>query len=393
MKILMVIYMFPPVTGGGEQGAFELARTLVEMGHDVHVATTHFKGLKRFEEMDGIKVHRIVGNPFLGPYKSPQRKSKALSSLAMVHFMITSQFPLTQLVSREGFDVINAQFIMPAGVPAIKAGIVDSTPVVTSMVGGDLYTPNEPFFMSLFRTIIIPGYRYMFSHSTLTAISTDTIKRAQALGCKERVILTPYGIDAGKFSKKSPDKKLRGKYGLEGKTVLLSVCRLSRRKGLEYLLRAVARLSNDVRLLMIGDGIERDNLVRLSNELGILGRVVFVGRVPNDELLAYYNLADIFVLPSLHEGMGIVFLEAMACGLPVVTTNIGGMVDFIKDGETGLLVEPRDAEQLSRALSRLIKDKKLRERIAKNGERLVREEYTWEKAAKRYLEAFNRAIK
>ncbi len=393
MKILMVIYMFPPVTGGGEQGAFGLARTLAKMGHDIHVATTQFKGLKRFEEMDGVKVHRIIRNPFLGPYKSPQGKSKLLSSMAMVHFMLASQFPLARLVRKEGFDVINAHFAMPAGAPAMKVSKLTSTPLVTTLVGGDLYTPEEPLFMSLFRTILSPGYRYIFSHSALTAISTDTIKRARALGCNEKVVLTPYGIDTKKFSRKPPDKKLVKKLGTGGKTVLISVSRLSRRKGLDYLLRAVAALGDGVKLIMVGDGVERESLTKLSDELGIRDRVVFVGKVPNEKLLDYYNLADIFVLPSLHEGMGIVFLEAMACGLPVVTTNIGGMVDFVKDGKTGLLVDPKNAEQLSDALSKLITDKKLRGRIAKSGERLVRTEYTWGEAAKRYLEVFNKAVK
>ncbi len=393
MKILMVIYMFPPVTGGGEQGAFELARTLASMGHEVHVATTCFEGLKRHEVMDGVKVHRIVGNPFLGPYRSPQRKSKLLSSMAMTYFMLASQLPLLKLVKQEKFDVINAQFIIPAGLPAMKVARLTSTPLVTTLVGGDLYTPQEPFFMSLFRKIISPAYRYIFSHSTLTAISTDTIKRAQSLGCKNNVTLTPYGISVSKFSRSPPDKRLIRELGLEDKTVLISVSRLSRRKGLDYLLRAVAGLNSDVKLLLVGDGVEKDNLVRLSRKLGIAERVVFVGRIPNENLMRYYNLADIFVLPSLHEGMGIVFLEAMACGLPVVTTNVGGMTDFIMEGKTGLLVKPRDVEHLSGALARLIRDRKLRGRIAKNGERLVRSEYTWEKAAIRYLKTFKSALK
>ena len=390
MKILMVIYMFPPVTGGGEQGAYELAKTLVKLGHEVHVATTHFDGLEKSEVMDGIKVHRIIDNPFLGPYKNPQRKNKIASSLAMVHFMLCSQLPLFKLVKLVKPDVINAQFILPAGLPAMKASMISGVPLVTSLIGGDLYTPGEPFFMGVFRKKMLPIYKLIFSRSTLTAISTDTIKRARGMGCRKDIALTPYGIDVSKFKRGAPEKALVKKYKLEGKPVLISVCRLSRRKGLEYLLRAMPDL--DAKLLIIGDGVERNTLKKLTRELGIENKVTFIGAIPNDQLFKYYNLADIFVLPSLHEGMGIVFLEAMASGLPVITTNIGGMVDFVMDGKTGLLVEPKNPKQLEAAIKKLLRDKRLRERIAKDGEKLVRSDYTWEEAAKRYLRAFGRTI-
>jgi glycosyltransferase involved in cell wall biosynthesis len=355
------------------------------------VATTWFKGLKCEEAIEGIRIHRIIGNPFLGAYDRPQRKSKLASSLALYYFMKRSRKPLLKLLKEERFDVINAHFALPAGLPAVKAGKAAGTPVVTTLVGGDLFTPGEPAMMQLFRKLALPAYNKVFSGSALTAISTDTANRARAVGCKKEIAITPYGIDASKFSKRPPKKELLKKYGLEGKTVLISVCRLSRRKGLEYLLRALPGVGKGAKLLIVGDGVERKNLAALAAELGISDRVVFAGPVPNEKLIDYYNLADIFVLPSLHEGMGIVFLEAMACGLPVVTTRIGGMTDFVKDGETGLLVDPQNSEQLVVALSKLMGDKRLRQRIAADGEKLVRSEYAWEKAAKRYLGAFQKA--
>ncbi|MBN2517867.1 MAG: glycosyltransferase [Candidatus Altiarchaeota archaeon] len=394
MKILIVIYMFPPVTGGGEQGAFELARTLVKMGHEVHVATTHFKGLRRSEVMDGVRVHRIIGNPFLGPHTNPQRSSKLASSMALKYFMIMSMPRLLKLIKREEFDVVNAHFILPAGLPATDAGFFTSTPVVTTLVGGDLYTPGEPPFMTLFRKLATPFYRFVFSHSTLTAISTDTANRARGFGCKKEIHVTPYGIDPKKFYKAAPDRRLMEKLGLEKKTVLISVCRLSKRKGLGYLLEALPRViekERDLRLLIVGDGPEKDKLQQLTKRFGLQENVIFVGSTPNDELIRYYNLADIFVLPSLHEGMGIVFLEAMACGLPVVTTKTGGMTDFVVDGKTGLLVEAKNSKQLADALIKVVGDRGYRERLSRNVGEMVKG-YTWEKSAERYLRAYEEAM-
>jgi glycosyltransferase involved in cell wall biosynthesis len=393
MKILMVIYMFPPVTGGGEQGAFELAKNLVKLGHEVHVATTGFDGLKPYEEMAGIKVHRLLKNPFLGTYKNPQRKNKIASSLAMLYFMKGMQLPLIKLASKESFDIINAQFILPAGLPAVIAAKLTDTILVTSLVGGDLYTPGEPRFMTGFRNIIRPVYDYIFKHSHLTAISTDTAQRARDLGCKDEIAITPYGIDVSKFRRGKIDEKLIKEYGLTGKIVLLSVCRLSKRKGLSYLIRALPQLSKDTKLLLVGDGVERNSLESLATELDVRNKVVFAGSMPNAELPRYYSIADIFVLPSLHEGMGIVFLEAMSSGLPVVTTNRGGQVDFVRDGQTGLLVEPKSIDKLRSALQKLIGDDGLRKKLSKNAEELMHSEYTWEKAANRYLKVFENSAK
>lgn len=395
MKICMVIYMFPPVVGGGEIGAYETAKTIVQKGHDMHVLTTYYKGLKRYEEMDGIKVHRLVDARFIDPYNEPKRKSKPLSALAMKNFMLVAVPYLLKLTNEEDFDVIHAEFALPAGFPAAIVSKLAEKPVVITLVGGDIYTPSEPALMSALRRLALPVYKTTFSFAVLTAISSDTAKRARRLGATGEIILTPYGIDLEKFHKTKPDAKLIKKFGLGNSLVLLTVCRLSRRKGLNYLLDAMPELlkiDKTIRLLIVGDGSEKKTLVSQCRSLGIEDRVIFVGAIPHDELNQYYNLADIFVLPSLHEGLGIVFMEAMACGLPVVTTNRGGMVDVVEDGKTGFLIDVGDTKKLIKSLEKLIKDTKLREGFSKNAERRATSEFSWDKAADRYINAYKKAI-
>ncbi|MBN2518230.1 MAG: glycosyltransferase family 4 protein [Candidatus Altiarchaeota archaeon] len=396
MKVCMVIYMFPPVVGGGEIGAYETARAIVAQGHEVHVLTTWHKGLKRHEGMEGIKVHRLIDARFMDSYNEPGKKSKFLSSLAIVNFMKFAVPKLLRFIEKEQFDVIHAEFAMPAGFPTALVGRFSGKPTVVTLVGGDIYTPSEPLYMSSLRKLAMPLYKTVFSADVLTAISSDTAKRAGELGARKEILLTPYGIDLNLFRKKKPDEHLIKKFNLGGNTVLLSVCRLSKRKGLGHLLDAIPKVlkkDKNVKLLIVGDGPERNALLSKAESLGIQEDVVFAGAVPHDKLDAYYNISDIFVLPSLHEGLGIVFMEAMACGLPVVTTNNGGMVDVVEDGKTGFLLDVGDTEGLTKSLLKLIQDKKLRSELSKNAEKKALKEFSWERAALRYTDAYKKAVK
>jgi len=165
---------------------------------------------------------------------------------------------------------------------------------------------------------------------------------------------------------------------------LLYVGRLVPVKGLRYLLQAVKLLSDkgiDVELEVMGDGYHRAALEVATKELGLEERVHFLGRIAfGSKLFEVYRRADIFVLPSLSEGIPKTLLEAMASGLPIVATRVGGVPDVIKDGETGLLVEPRSPEQIAKAVQRLIEDPPLRRSIIRNGYAFAKD-HTVEKQA------------
>jgi glycosyltransferase involved in cell wall biosynthesis len=165
---------------------------------------------------------------------------------------------------------------------------------------------------------------------------------------------------------------------------LLYVGRLVPVKGLKYLLQALKQLLDGglpVELRLIGDGYQKPYLESLAEEMGITKQVSFLGRVPfGPELFRAYRESHIFVLPSLSEGIPKTLLEAMASGLPIVATRVGGIPDVVKDGETGLLVEPRSPEQIAQAVERLVSDPLLRRRLIRNGYHFAKE-HTVEKQA------------
>ena len=130
--------------------------------------------------------------------------------------------------------------------------------------------------------------------------------------------------------------------------------------------------------VVVGDGDYRPSLERLADELGVRNRVLFVGEIREDILKAYYSQADIFALPSRQEGFGVVFLEAMAFGKPVIGGNYGGIPEVVKDGVTGFLVEYGNVEALANHLILLLRDEEARKRMGEAGRQLVNENYTFE---------------
>jgi glycosyltransferase involved in cell wall biosynthesis len=178
----------------------------------------------------------------------------------------------------------------------------------------------------------------------------------------------------------------------EGAFVTITVGRLVKRKGIDSLLRALASPAcRDVHLVIVGDGPEREALQRLSGELGLAGRVTFTGRVDETRKWQLLMCADAYVSATLHEGFGLVYLEGMAAGLPIVTFDHGGQVDFLRDGETGYLVAAGDVDGLARAVARLASDPERARRFRENNLRRA-PEHRIEECARRYEEVFERVI-
>ncbi|NLB96282.1 MAG: glycosyltransferase, partial [Armatimonadetes bacterium] len=182
--------------------------------------------------------------------------------------------------------------------------------------------------------------------------------------------------------------------------VLVTVSRLLERKGHDVVLRALPRIAAavpEVAYLVAGTGPREPVLRRLAGELGVAERVVFAGRVPDEELADYYGAADVFIHPNRElpngdvEGFGIVFLEANAAGKPVIGGNSGGTPDAVVDGVTGFLIDPNDVDAVADAAIRLLTDRDLARKLGEQGRERARTEFTWERAVER-LRALNRKV-
>lgn len=213
-------------------------------------------------------------------------------------------------------------------------------------------------------------------------------------GFRDRCRYVPLGIDLGRLAatpeiERTADR-IRATYG---KRLVLFAGRLVYFKGVEWLLRAMPEI--DGQLVVIGDGPMRPSLESTAAELGVGDRVHFAGAVPDGELTAHLHACDVLVLPSSHaaEGFGIVQIEAQACGKPTVCTDVGTGTAFANlDGVTGLVVPPRDAVALARAVTRLLDDEGLRTRLGEAGRRRVGSEFSQARLRERLLTAYSEAL-
>ena len=208
------------------------------------------------------------------------------------------------------------------------------------------------------------------------AASSAIKKYFKEIGCKNIEVI-PNGIDLRRFE--NLERKPHDGF------VVMAVARLEKVKGLQYLIEAIGKLKIvNCKLLVIGDGSERKNLENLTREFGLGEKVKFLGEIQNERIPEYLTQADCFVLPSLKEGFGIAVLEAMAAGIPVVASKVGGILDIIEDGKTGLLVEPGNAEAIAGAIQEVYSSRRFT--------RADLEKYNWQNITERVYKIYENII-
>ena len=362
MRILMINYEFPPLGGGGGVASYQIAKALTERGHEVDVLTTRWRGLPSEEVVDGLRVYRV---PVVG------RGDLATASLiSMLSFVPSGVAEGYRKLRNKRYDILNSHFAVPSGVTGVTLSRLFGIPHVLTIIGGDIYDPTRrlsPGNNSLLRSVV---RRVLNSSGQIIAISQDIKNRAQQdLQCKTNIDVIHYGLTPPEFERRS-----RQELGIpEDEVVLISMGRLIKRKAIRDVLLALSRLEGSpFRLLIIGEGPEEERLRDLAKTLGLASRVDFMGAVWGESKFQYLAAADIFVLPSVHEGFGLVFLEAMHCGLPVIASTSGGQTEFLQDGETGFLVPVGAVEALADRILRLANDGRLRKQISEYNAQYVK---------------------
>jgi glycosyltransferase involved in cell wall biosynthesis len=219
------------------------------------------------------------------------------------------------------------------------------------------------------------------------AISRFLGKWATDMGFKHTPEIVPNGVDIAKFTKRiSPDQRsdIRCQFGYaDTDVVIVTASRLSLKNAVDDMIRSLADLPENYKLLIVGVGEDEAMLKSLVEEKKVASRVTFLGKKTHDELPALLQASDIFCRPSLSEGLGNSFLEAMAAGIPIIGTPVGGIPDFLTDGETGVFCQPRDPGSIANAVIRLEEEPGLRAKLIMQGEKLVRGCYGWEGIAER----------
>lgn len=229
---------------------------------------------------------------------------------------------------------------------------------------------------------------------TISEYSLEKLKKYYGID-EGKVRIVPNGVDIEKFKPLIDTASAKHQFGLGAGPCVLFVGSLIPRKGLQFLVEAAKKIVRDiadVTFLIVGEGPLRTQLDDNLTSSKLSGNFRFFGNLEEDVLPVLYGCADVFVLPSIQEGQGIVLLEAQACGKPVVAFNIGGVCEAVQNGTTGLLVERGNIDGLADALLSLLSDSVLRKRMGLAGRSFVAENYTWELCAERMLKVYREAL-
>lgn len=281
----------------------------------------------------------------------------------------------------DDFDIIDAHYFYPDGVAAAMLAKRLNKPLVITARGTDLNLIPQHYAP---RKMILWAARQAAALITVCQALKDVLVDLGVAA--ERVTVLRNGVDLVQFSPPKERDVLRAKLGLTG-TVLLSVGHLIERKGHDLAIRSLAELPN-TRLLIAGEGPERDSLTSIVNERGLGHRVQFLGAVSQHQLRDYYGAADILILASSREGWANVLLESMACGTPVVASDVWGTPEVVAAPEAGVLMAARTPEAVAQAVTRLLHSYPDRAATRRYAER-----FSWDATTHGQLELFSNVLK
>lgn len=361
MKILLATNDFPPKVGGIQTYCYELAKNLTSLGEEVIVLAPGVEGNLEFDKKQNFKTIRI--------------KKK-----------ISLYFAFFSILRRERIEKILVAHRANYARLASWADLLWKIPYDIIVYGGEILLSGRK------RSI----QKNFERAKKVITISNFTKEKLIEIGIPEKKILVIHpGVVPSKFNPKLDPSPIKKKYNLKGKKVILTVSHLVKRKGHQNVLKALPQVLKKVPnlvYLIVGKGEEGEALRGMVRDLKLEEKVIFAGEVKEEEIPLCYAVCEVFIIPSYEikekgdvEGFGIAYLEANACGKPVIGGRSGGVPDAIIDGETGLLVDSFDINQIADALVKLLINPELAQRLGQKGRERIEKELNWKKVSEKIL--------
>ncbi|MCK5059876.1 MAG: glycosyltransferase family 4 protein [Candidatus Pacebacteria bacterium] len=392
MRILIFSLTYFPYIGGAEVAVRELTDRMSDF--EFHMITLRVdKKLPAKEKIGNIIVHRIG---FTGTVDGHSHISFPLS-INKYLFPFLAFFEALSLHRTEKFDAIWSIMANYAGFGAFFFKWL---------------RPDIPFFLNIQEGdsiahikkrvgIATPLFKEIFKRADYVhAISNFLSSFAVSLGSKN-VEVVPNGVEAASYLKGYSTfeiESLKKQYGIPAESVILiTTSRLVVKNGVKDIIASLEFLPDIVHLIIVGDGPQKEKLAALTEEKRFASRVHFAGKIAYEDIPKYLKTARVFVRPSLSEGLGNSFLEAMAAGIPVVGTSVGGIPDFLFDPKdssepTGLFCEPNNPESIAVAVEKILSNKELADTLISNARTLVCEKYDWKKISRTLSTSFLKTI-
>ena len=377
LKILMFNHEFPPIGGGGGWVSHFLGKHFAAAGHDVHLITSQFQDYPKDEKVEGIHVHRVRA----------LRKSPDVCAVhEMLTYAVSSSLYGLRFAKQFQPDIVQVFFGIPAGGGAYLLRKRRNVPYIVFLGGRDVPSrnPDPPYYRWLY-LFLKPIIRVIWRNaSAVVACSEGLRELARETDSDIKMDVIPDAVDLETFAPIERD-------ACPEKVRVLSIGRLIPRKGFQFLIRALPQIlekvSHNFEIEIVGDGPYQEELLKLAENLGVASYIHFSGSVPYSELPQKYSDADLFILPSLAEGMPLVVLEAMGTGLPIVVSRVQGIDELVVDGTNGALFDPGDVDGLAHALVKLINAGERRIEMGKASTERVKP-YDWKHIADAYLNLY-----
>lgn len=341
MKIAMV-GQFPPHVGGVGVHIHTLSKELIKQGHEVYVITYPHKDLK---DIDGIHV---IGT-----------KGINVPGIRGLMFKKNAKKALEKLVGEEDIDIIHGHYLYPAGAAAVEVGKKHKIKTYVTAHGSDMFETykSQPFMRK-------PIEKVLNDADVVFAVSNalkHEIIATEVPGIVSKTRMSFNAVDIDKYNDE-PDDSFKMEMGLEDKPIVMFVGNLIKRKNVESLIEAKKLSKCDYYLVIVGDGPLFKNLKGKVDDENI-SDVIFTGA--RDDVERIIPSCDVLILPSFSESFGLVLIEALACGKPVIGSNVGGITEIITE-DVGLFINPNDVSSIARAVDKVINDDELRNRLSSN---------------------------
>ena len=387
MKILMLSWEYPPrVVGGISRVVHDLSHKLIQEGHDVTVVTYRDGNVPYIEDDNGVMVYRV--DNFM------------ISSNNLIDWTMQLNFNMIakvgEIIAEKGsFDVIHAHdWLVAYAAKTLKTAY--SIPLVCTIHATEAgrnsgirdeqqrYINDTEWMLTYESSEVIVNSNYMRSE----------LQRLFGLPY-EKINVIPNGVNLNMYDGIEKDYDFRRKYAMDNEKIILFMGRLVYEKGIQTLIAAMPKILNhyhDAKLLIAGKGGMIDELRNQVNYLGLGNKVYFTGYLGSKDVQRMYKCADVSVFPSTYEPFGIVALEAMLSGTPIVVSDVGGLNEIVDHGVNGMKSYAGNANSLADSILTLLFDQKLCDTVTKNAVSKVKDEYNWTKITKNTHFAYEKAI-
>lgn len=364
MKVLIFsLSYYPRFVAGAEVAIKEITDRISLTEIEFDMITRNAGGEASFEKIGNVNVYRILG---------------IFGRIGFIQKFLFPFFAFTKglsLHAKRNYDAIWSMMASYAGFAgSMFKRARPNVEFILTLQEGERFGIREGLLKPIFKWIFLKADK-------IQVISTFLADWAWSMGARCQITVIPNAVDFDFFSKRKQYHELEILKQRLGKKMddifLITTGRLAPKNATVNVIDSLKYLPENVKFLIIGSGREEKMLKERTAKLGLSRRVNFLGFIGHKDLPQYLHISDIFIRPSLSEGFGNSYIEAMAADVPVIATRVGGILDFVRDGETGLFCEVKNPKSIAQKVEKLIKDKESRDYIVKNAKAMVQEKYDW----------------